>query len=518
MCDVDDRGRRRRASTPRASTTSRKVLHTRGPRRLRRAPPRPAVPRRRLDGLGRPAAPRAPAGARGRRSPWSASTSTCPTPTCRSPRRCAPAASPTTRGATSAGSPPTTARPGGRREALGDVDGICVPGGFGVRGIEGKLGAIRYARENRHPDPRPVPGPAVHGDRVRPQRRGHGGRQLARSSTRDAAPGRRHHGRPDATSSRRARHGRHHAPRALPGDARAGQRRSREAYGEPQVDERHRHRYEVNNAYREPLEEAGLVFSGTSPDGRLVEFVELPADVHPYFVATQAHPEFRSRPDPGAPAVRRPGRLRPWCGKPMDEIWHGPVADTYESHEVVGVAQRFHGAVWDVRSTTSIVGGQTVTRDLVVHPGAVGVIALDDAGPGCCSSGSTATPSVPTLRAAGRAAGQAEESAVGVRRARAGRGGRATRRRVGRPRRLPQFAGWHQRGASGVSSPGPARAFPAVGTTPARRRRPTCRRPGSPSTRPWGWCWPGRFRTRPRLTDPRGGRCEGPRVGRSSAC
>jgi CTP synthase len=69
-----------------------------------------------------------------------------------------------------------------------------------------------------------------------------------------------------------------------------------QAYGQTAVDERHRHRYEVNNAYREPLAAAGLVFSGTSPDGRLVEFVELPADVHPYFVATQAHPEFRSRP------------------------------------------------------------------------------------------------------------------------------------------------------------------------------------------------------------------------------
>jgi CTP synthase len=69
-----------------------------------------------------------------------------------------------------------------------------------------------------------------------------------------------------------------------------------QAYGELAVDERHRHRYEVNNTYREPLSEAGLVFSGTSPDDRLVEFVELPRDVHPYFVATQAHPEFRSRP------------------------------------------------------------------------------------------------------------------------------------------------------------------------------------------------------------------------------
>lgn len=69
-----------------------------------------------------------------------------------------------------------------------------------------------------------------------------------------------------------------------------------DAYGTTAVTERHRHRYEVNNAYRKQLEEAGLVFSGTSPDGELVEFVELPKDVHPYYVATQAHPEFKSRP------------------------------------------------------------------------------------------------------------------------------------------------------------------------------------------------------------------------------
>jgi CTP synthase len=67
-------------------------------------------------------------------------------------------------------------------------------------------------------------------------------------------------------------------------------------YGSLQVTERHRHRYEVNNAYREQLEAAGLVISGTSPDSTLVEFVELPTDVHPYFVATQAHPELKSRP------------------------------------------------------------------------------------------------------------------------------------------------------------------------------------------------------------------------------
>ena len=77
-----------------------------------------------------------------------------------------------------------------------------------------------------------------------------------------------------------------------------------EAYGEPLVYERHRHRYEVNNAYRERLTSAGLVISGLSPDERLVEMVELPEDVHPWFVASQAHPEFKSRPDRPAPLFR----------------------------------------------------------------------------------------------------------------------------------------------------------------------------------------------------------------------
>jgi CTP synthase len=65
--------------------------------------------------------------------------------------------------------------------------------------------------------------------------------------------------------------------------------------------ERHRHRYEVNNKYRDQLSADGLVFSGTSPDGHLVEFVELPQSVHPYYVATQAHPEFKSRPTQAHP-------------------------------------------------------------------------------------------------------------------------------------------------------------------------------------------------------------------------
>ena len=71
----------------------------------------------------------------------------------------------------------------------------------------------------------------------------------------------------------------------------------RELYGAATITERHRHRYEVNNSYREQLESAGLVFSGTSPDNSLVEFVELPRSVHPFYVSTQAHPELRSRPN-----------------------------------------------------------------------------------------------------------------------------------------------------------------------------------------------------------------------------
>ncbi len=76
------------------------------------------------------------------------------------------------------------------------------------------------------------------------------------------------------------------------------------AYGVDKIEERHRHRYEVNNAYRPQLEAAGLVFSGTSPDGGLVEIAELPESVHPFFVGTQAHPEFRSRPTRAHPLFR----------------------------------------------------------------------------------------------------------------------------------------------------------------------------------------------------------------------
>ncbi len=183
----------------------------------------------------------------------------------------------------------------GAKEALGDVDAVCVPGGFGVRGIEGKLGAIRFTRENGIPTLGLCLGLQC---MVIEYARSMAGMPDANSMEFDDET--THPvvstmaDQTDVVSGERDMGGTMRLglyPAVLtPGSVVAG------AYGQTAVDERHRHRYEVNNAYRDQLGEAGMVFSGTSPDGRLVEFVELPADVHPYFVATQAHPEFRSRP------------------------------------------------------------------------------------------------------------------------------------------------------------------------------------------------------------------------------
>ena len=187
--------------------------------------------------------------------------------------------------------------PDGARRHLGDVDAICVPGGFGIRGIEGKLGALTYARTHQIPTLGLCLGPAVHGDRVRPLR----GRASRRPRSTEFDPDCPEpviatmeeqkafvEGAGDLGGTMRLG--------LYPADARGRQRRPRGVRRRPQVEERHRHRYEVNNAYRDQLEEAGLVFSGTNPDLGLVEFVELPREVHPYYVATQAHPELRSRP------------------------------------------------------------------------------------------------------------------------------------------------------------------------------------------------------------------------------
>ena len=187
------------------------------------------------------------------------------------------------------------ATPEGAARNLADLDGICVPGGFGVRGIEGKLGALTYARENGLPTLGLCLGLQC---MVIEYARSVAGLQNANSlefdestphpvvstmaDQRDVVSGER-----DMGGTMRLG--------LYPAKLLAGSQAER-AYGQPYVDERHRHRYEVANAYRPQLEDAGLVFSGTSPDGRLVEYVELPAERHPFYVATQAHPEFRSRP------------------------------------------------------------------------------------------------------------------------------------------------------------------------------------------------------------------------------
>ena len=187
------------------------------------------------------------------------------------------------------------ATPEGAAEQLAGMDAVCVPGGFGVRGIEGKLGALRYARENRIPTLGLCLGLQC---MVIEYARDVAGLEGANSLEFDEST-------PHPVVSTMAdQRDVVSGDRDMGGTMRLGLYPAKLAdgtvvqatYGMPYIDERHRHRYEVNNAYRPALEEAGLVISGTSPDGRLVEFVELPADVHPYYVATQAHPEFRSRP------------------------------------------------------------------------------------------------------------------------------------------------------------------------------------------------------------------------------
>jgi CTP synthase len=187
----------------------------------------------------------------------------------------------------------------GAAENLSDLDGICVPGGFGIRGIEGKLGALKFARENGIP----TLGLCL------------GLQCMVIEYARNLA------GLPDASSSE-------FDPETktpviatmaeqidiinagdLGGTMRLGLYKAALAkgslaaavYGSELIEERHRHRYEVNNTYRQQIADAGLSFSGTSPDGQLVEFVELPRDVHPYYIATQAHPELRSRPNNAHP-------------------------------------------------------------------------------------------------------------------------------------------------------------------------------------------------------------------------
>ncbi|WP_371415392.1 CTP synthase [Citricoccus sp. SGAir0253] len=191
----------------------------------------------------------------------------------------------------------------GAAKALDGVDAICVPGGFGVRGLDGKIGALRYARERGVPALGLCLGLQT---MVMEYARTVLGMEGASSTEFEpdtdypviATMAEQEHivaGAGDLGGTMRLG--------SYPAALKEGSVVA-EAYGSTEVTERHRHRYEVNNAYREQLEEAGLVVSGTSPDGTLVEFVELPREVHPFYVSTQAHPEFKSRPTDPHPLFR----------------------------------------------------------------------------------------------------------------------------------------------------------------------------------------------------------------------
>ena len=183
----------------------------------------------------------------------------------------------------------------GAKKALTGIDAICVPGGFGIRGIEGKLGALKFARENKIPTLGLCLGLQC---MVIEAARNLAG--IADANSAEFTPESGTHviatmddqknivaGEADMGGSMRL--GLYKAA-LTPGSIVAG------VYGSTEISERHRHRYEVNNNYRDQISSAGLLFSGIFKERDLVEFVELPRDVHPYYVGTQAHPELRSRP------------------------------------------------------------------------------------------------------------------------------------------------------------------------------------------------------------------------------
>ena len=188
----------------------------------------------------------------------------------------------------------------GALAALKDVDAICVPGGFGVRGIEGKLGALKFARERKIPTLGLCLGLQC---MVIEAARNLADISQANSAefdpeTKDPVISTMQNqedivaGKGDMGGTMRLG--------LYPAVLAAGSLVS-EVYGANEIQERHRHRYEVNNKYRDQISATGLVFSGLSPDGNLVEFVELPRATHPYYVGTQAHPEFLSRPTSAHP-------------------------------------------------------------------------------------------------------------------------------------------------------------------------------------------------------------------------
>jgi CTP synthase len=182
----------------------------------------------------------------------------------------------------------------GAAAALGDVDGVLIPGGFGIRGIEGKIGAIHFARGRGLP----VLGLCLGLQCIVIEAARSVGLTEASSAEFDPDT-------PDPVIATMSGQEQVVAGEAdLGGTMRLGAYPAAldegsivaEAYGTTTVSERHRHRYEVNNSYRDKIAESGLRFAGTSPDGNLVEFVEYPREVHPFLVGTQAHPELKSRP------------------------------------------------------------------------------------------------------------------------------------------------------------------------------------------------------------------------------
>ncbi len=179
-------------------------------------------------------------------------------------------------------------KPGGT-DCLADVDGVLVPGGFGERGIEGKIAAVRFARENRVPFLGICLGlqmAVIDYARYMCELEGAHSTEFAEDTPHPVID-LMDHQRKIVDKGATMRLG------AYPCVLQEGSLAAR-TYGEAEISERHRHRFEVNNAYRERMEQAGLVFSGTSPDGQLCEMVELPG--HPWYLASQFHPEFKSRP------------------------------------------------------------------------------------------------------------------------------------------------------------------------------------------------------------------------------
>lgn len=183
----------------------------------------------------------------------------------------------------------------GAKSALEDVDAVCVPGGFGVRGIEGKLGALKFSRENRIPTLGLCLGLQCMVIEAARNLAGIAGANSAEFDPETKDP---------VISTMQSQEDIVAGNGDMGGTMRLGLYPAvlasgslvAELYGSNEIQERHRHRYEVNNRYRDEVAKSGLVFSGLSPDSHLVEFVELPKEAHPFYVGTQAHPEFLSRP------------------------------------------------------------------------------------------------------------------------------------------------------------------------------------------------------------------------------